>query len=94
MREMIACGSAPAGVGIARSRPSTRMRTMRPDRNGSIWMSLARSSTAFSSKSFTARTTGAPLARSRRLSISSSADLGRGIGRGRRRGVLLAEALG
>src|SRR5436190_83507 len=35
-------------------------------------MSLARSSTAFSSRSLTARTTGAPLARSRKLSISSS----------------------
>src|SRR5438874_4850432 len=35
-------------------------------------MSLARSSKARSSKSLTARTTGAPLARSRRLSISSS----------------------
>ena len=35
-------------------------------------MSLARNSTAFSSRSLTARTTGAPLARSRRLSMSSS----------------------
>src|SRR5882724_5334648 len=35
-------------------------------------MSLARSSKARSSKSLTARTTGAPLARSRRLSMSSS----------------------
>ena len=34
-------------------------------------MSVARSSMAFSSRSLTARTTGAPLARSRRLSISS-----------------------
>ena len=30
------------------SRPSTRMRTLSPLRNGSIWMSLARSSTALS----------------------------------------------
>ena len=73
MREISACGSTWRGAGIARSRPSTRMRTTRPVRNGSMWMSVARSSTAFSSRSLTARTTGAPLARSRRLSTSSSA---------------------
>ena len=73
MREISACGSTPAGVGTARSRPSTRMRTTRPVRNGSMWMSVARSSIARSSRSLTARTTGAPLARSRRLSTSSSA---------------------
>ena len=49
------------------------MRTTRPVRNGSMWMSVARSSMARSSRSLTARTTGAPLARSRRLSTSSSA---------------------
>ena len=37
-----------------------------------MWMSLARSSTARSRRSLSARTTGAPLARSRRLSMSSS----------------------
>ena len=72
MREISACGTAPAGVATARSRPSTRMRTTSPLRNGSMWMSLARSSIAFSRRSLTARTTGAPLARSRRLSMSSS----------------------
>ena len=72
MREISACGNAPGGVGTVRSRPSTRIRTVSAVRNGSIWMSVARSSTAFSRRSFTARTTGAPLARSRRLSMSSS----------------------
>ena len=72
MREISACGRTPAGVGTARNSPSTRMRTTRPDRNGSTWMSVARSSAAFSRRSFTARTTGAPLARSRKLSMSSS----------------------
>ena len=73
MREISAAGSTPGGVGNARSKPSTRMRTTRPVRNGSMWMSVARSSIARSTRSFTARTTGAPLARSRRLSMSSSA---------------------
>jgi hypothetical protein len=70
--EMTACGGAPAGAGTARSSPSTRSRTTIPVRNGSMWMSLARNSTARSSMSLSARTTGAPLARSRRLSMSSS----------------------
>ena len=48
MREISACGSASAGAGTARSRPSTRMRTTSPLRNGSMWMSLARSSIALS----------------------------------------------
>ena len=73
IREISACGKALTGAATARSKPSTRMRTTRPLRNGSIWISLARSSMAFSSMSLTARTTGAPLARSRRLSMSSSA---------------------
>ena len=85
MREISAGGSTPAGVGTARSRPSTRMRTTRPVRNGSMWMSVARSSIARSSRSLTARTTGAPLARSRRLSTSSSSRASRGVvGLGRR----------
>ena len=71
-REISACGGIPDGAGIARNRPSTRIRTTRPLRNGSMWISLARSSTARSSRSLSARTTGAPLARSRRLSMSSS----------------------
>ncbi len=94
MREMIACGSAPAGVGTARSKPSTRMRTISPERNGSMWMSVARSSTAFSNRSLTARTTGAPLARSRSefdivlaLRARRLADLGDGR-------LVFAEALG
>ena len=44
--------------------------------HGSIWMSLARRSIALSRRSLTARTTGAPLARSRRLSMLSSTPLG------------------
>ena len=44
---------AGAASASARSRPSTRMRTTRPVRNGSMWMSVARSSTAFSSRSLT-----------------------------------------
>ena len=63
-------------AGGRRDRPQQAVdracRTTRPVGNGSMWMSLARSSTAFSSRSLTARTTGAPLARSRRLSMSSS----------------------
>ena len=94
MREISACGSTPDGVGTARSRPSTRMRTTRPVRNGSMWMSVARSSMARSSRSLTARTTGAPLARSRKDSTSSSARAEVGllaVGRGF---VILAEPLG
>src|SRR5215470_15357763 len=72
MREITACGSASGGAGTARKSPSMRMRTIRPERDGARWMSLARSSTAFSRSSLTPRTTGAPLARSRRLSMSSS----------------------
>ena len=72
MREINAWGSACAGAGTGLSSPSTRMRTVSPLRIGSMWMSLARSSTAFSRRSLTARTTGAPLARSRRLSTLSS----------------------
>ena len=71
-REISACGGMPDGAFIARNKPSTRMRTTRPVRNGSMWISEARSSTARSSRSLSARTTGAPLARSRRLSMSSS----------------------
>src|SRR6266850_858061 len=72
IRETTACGGASPGNGTARRIPSTRIRTTSPVRNGSMWMSLARSSIARSSTSLTARTTGAPLARSRRLSMSSS----------------------
>ena len=73
MREITACGNAFGGAGTGRSSPSMRIRTTMPVRNGSMWMSLALRSIAFSSRSLTPRTTGAPLARSRRLSISSSA---------------------
>src|SRR5712675_1003844 len=72
IRETTACGGASPGNGTARRIPSTRIRTTSAARNGVMWMSLARSSMALSSKSLTARTTGAPLARSRRLSMSSS----------------------
>ena len=94
MREISACGRAPAGAGTARSRPSTRMRTTRPVRNGSIWMSVARSSIAFSSRSLTARTTGAPLARSRRLSTSSSPLARRASSCSGRRRIVVAQPLG
>ena len=57
---------------MLRSSPSTRRRTCSEPRNGSTWMSVARNSTAFSNISLTARTTGAPLAMSRRPSRSSS----------------------
>ena len=93
MREISAAGSTPAGVGTARSKPSTRMRTTRPLRNGSMWMSVARSSMARSSRSLTARTTGAPLARSRKdLDVVVGARRGRlvAVGRGF---VVLAEPL-
>ena len=36
MREMMACGSTLGGVGTTRSSPSTRRRTTRPERNGSM----------------------------------------------------------
>ena len=73
MREIERLRQHVGGRGVARNRPSTRMRTVSPSRNGSMWISLARNSTAFSMRSLTARTTGAPLARSRRLSMLSSA---------------------
>ena len=72
MREINAWGSACAGAGTVLNNPSTRIRTVSPLRIGSMWISLARSSTAFSTRSLTARTTGAPLARSRRPSMLSS----------------------
>ena len=75
MREINAWGSACAGAGTVLNNPSTRMRTVSPLRIGSMCMSLARSSTAFSTRSLTARTTGAPLARSRRPSMLSSTAL-------------------
>lgn len=65
MREISACGDA-------RNKLSTRTRTVSPERNGSTWISLARRSNARSNRSLSARTTGAPPARSRKLSISSS----------------------
>src|SRR5580704_15258991 len=57
MRDTSACGMTPGGAGMARNMPSTRMRTVSPLRNGSMWMSLARNSTARSIRSLNARTT-------------------------------------
>ena len=36
MRDTSACGMTPGGAGMARNMPSTRMRTVRPERNGSM----------------------------------------------------------